>query len=142
MDLSLILARLQTELSSTVNSVGVAADLEAAMDGVVAMPALFVLPLSDRGEDVDAASSTDQRVPQTFGVVLCVSNQRDAQGAAALGDLHPLRQALKKALVGWVPDASNGEPVTFDQGNLLSLDGNGRLWWIDRFRLTTYYWSA
>lgn len=58
-----------------------------------------------------------------------------------MNDLVGLRLALRAALVGWVPDASNGEAVTFTAGRLLRLDGDGRLWWIDEFQLTTYYWS-
>lgn len=140
MDLSSILARLKTQLTE-LKSVGVSADLDAAIEGVVAMPAAFVLPLADSGTDMGMLSSTDEKVAQAFGVVHCLSNRRDAQGAAALDDLKVHRLNLRTALVGWVPDDATGEPVHFTAGRLLRLDGDGRLWWIDEFQLITYYWS-
>lgn len=140
MDLSSILARLKTQLTG-LKSVGVSADLDAAIEGVVAMPAAFVLPLAESGIDMGMLSGTDEKVTQAFGVVHCLSNRRDAQGAAALDDLRDHRLNLRTALVGWVPDDATGEPVHFTAGRLLRLDGDGRLWWIDEFQLTTYYWS-
>lgn len=140
MDLSPIVARLRTELSA-LRSVGASADLDAAIEGAVAMPAAFVLPLAESGRDAALVGITAQRVTLAFGVLHVLSNRRDAQGGAALGDLHAHRQALKRALVGWVPDAATGEPVLFTGGRLLRLDGDGRLWWIDEFELMTYYRS-
>lgn len=140
MDLSLILARLKTQLIG-LKSVGVSVDLDAAIEGVVALPAAFVMPLAERASDMEMLSSTDQRITQAFGVVHVLSNQRDAQGGAAMNDLVALRMALRTALVGWVPDDATGEAVTFTAGRLLRLDGDGRLWWIDEFQLITYYWS-
>lgn len=141
MDLSLILARLKAELSG-LKSIGASADMDAAMDGVVAVPAAFVLPLADSCRAMDLTGSTNEQVTVSFGVLHVVSNRRDAQGGAALGDLNALRLNLRNALVGWVPDATTGEPVHRTGGRLLRLDGDGRLWWIDEFQLITYYWSA
>lgn len=140
MDMNPIEARLRTRLSA-LRTVGLSADLDAALGGVVAVPAAFVLPLADSASDLGMTGSTGQRVVQAFSVLLCVSNRRDAKGSAALTDLHALRMALREALVGWVPDADNGEPVTYTAGRLLKMDGDGRLWWIDEFQLITY-WSA
>ena len=141
MDLSAIEARLKAQLTG-VKSVGVAADLFAAATGVVPTPAAFVLPLADSGVDMGMLSATGEKIVQMFGVVHCINNRRDGKGGASLDDLKTLRLALRAALVGWVPDASNGEAVTFSSGRLLNLDGDGRLWWQDEFELTTYYWST
>ena len=140
MDLSPILARLKTQLTG-LKSVGVSADLDAAIDGVVAMPSAFVFPLAEGASDMGMLSSTGQRIVQTFGVVHVLSNRRDAQGSAALVDLATLRDNLRSALVGWVPDAATGEAVIFTGGRLLRMDGDGRLWWTDEFQLISYYWS-
>jgi hypothetical protein len=141
MDLSPIVTHLKAQLTG-LRFVGAAADLEAAMAGAVVMPAAFVIPLADSAQDMGMLSSTAEKVRQVFGVVHCLANRRDAQGASALVDLATLRQALRVALVGWVPDVATGEPVTFSAGHLLRMDGDGRMWWIDEFELTTYYWSA
>ena len=140
MDLSLIVTRLKAELSA-LRFVGASADLDAAIEGAVAMPAAFVLPLAESARDAGLVGMTAQRITQAFGVLHVVSNKRDAQGGAALGDLQVHRLALRRALSGWVPDASTGEPVRFTAGRLLRLDGDGRLWWIDEFELMTYYRS-
>ena len=141
MDLSLIVARLKARLSA-LRSVGASADLDAAIDGAVAMPAAFVLPLAETAQDLAMTGATGQRITQAFGVLHVVSNKRDGQGGAALDDLRAHRLNLRAALVGWVPDSATGEPVTFTGGRLLQLDGDGRLWWIDEFALKTFYWSA
>lgn len=141
MDLSLIVSRLKAELSA-LRSVGASADLDAAIEGAVAMPAAFVLPLAEMAVDLAMTGPTGQCITQAFGVLHVLSNKRDAQGGAALDDLKAHRLALRAALVGWVPDEASGEPVTFAGGRLLRLDGDGRLWWIDEFALKTYYWSA
>jgi hypothetical protein len=141
MDLSLIVARLKAELTA-LRSIGASADLDAAIEGVVAMPSAFVLPLAETAQDMEMTGTTGQRITQAFGVLHVLSNKRDAQGGAALDDLKTHRLNLRAALVGWVLDEATGEPVTFNGGRLLRLDGDGRLWWIDEFALKTYYWSA
>lgn len=138
MDLSPIVAHLRTQLPG-LRSVGASADLEAAIDGALAMPAAFVLPLAESGRNTGLLGVTAQRIAQAFGVLQVVSNRRDGQGGAALDDLNTHRLALRASLVGWVPDATTGEPVLFTAGRLLRLDGDGRLWWIDEFELITHY---
>jgi hypothetical protein len=141
MDLSPIVAHLKVQLTG-LRAVGASAELELAQAGGVAMPAAFVLPLAEAASDMGLLTSTAQKVQVSFGVVHCLANRRDPQGGAALGDLHAMRMALRTALVGWVPDVSNGEAVSFTSGRLLQMDGDGRLWWMDEFELTTYYWSS
>lgn len=141
MDLDLLIARMKATLTG-LKSIGTSVDLDAAIDGVVAVPAAFALPLADSATPMDMTGSTNERETVAFGVVHVVSNRRDAQGAAALNDLKTLRLNLRNALVGWVPDAATGEPVHRTGGRLLRMDANGRLWWIDEFQLITYYWST
>lgn len=140
MDLTPVIAQVRLSVP-TFKTVGASADLDAAIEGVVALPAAFLLPLAERAVATDFTSCTAQRITQAFGVLLVVSNRRDAQGAAALADLAVLRLRLRTALVGFVPDAATGEPVIYTAGRLMRLDGDGRLWWMDEFELTTFYWS-
>ena len=141
MDLTFVLDRLKSQLSG-IRQFGGAADLDAAITGSVTVPAVFVMPQTEAAEKTPMATGV---VRQTFtpnwGVVLVVSNRRDASGAAALGDLAPLRQTVRQALVGWVPDEATGEPVYGTGGRLLRMDGDGRLWWVDSFELKTYFRS-
>ena len=78
-------------------------------------------------------------VTQRFGVLLVVSNRRDASGAAALVDLNALRLAVRTALIGWVPNPTEGEPVMYSGGALMRLDADSRLWWTEEYELKTYW---
>lgn len=138
MDITQVVQRLKERLTG-LKSIGASADLDAAIDGVVALPAAFVLPLAERASTTAVLGMTESRVAEAFGVVHVLSNRRDAQGAAALTDLFSLRVALRSALVGWVPETATGESVHYTSGRLLQLDGSGRLWWMDEFQLTTYF---
>ena len=140
MDLGLVIGRIRAQLPGLKGSGG-SADLEAAMAGVLAVPAAFVIPLGESAERSATTLVTRQRITHNVGVVLAVSNRRDAAGAAALSELAPLRLALRAALVGWAPDAAEGEPLQFERGRLLRLAGDGRLWWMDEFFFLSTYRS-
>ncbi len=141
MDLSLIIARLKAQLPG-LKSISGSADMAAAMASVIALPAAFVLPLADKVDNIDMTGGTEEQSIDAFGVIHVLSNVRDPRGDASLDDLKTFRANLRTALVGWVPDATNGEPVHRTGGHLLSLDDKSRLWWIDEFQLTSYYRSA
>jgi len=138
MNLSPVIARLKVQLTG-LRAVGGSADMALALRGTVVAPAAFVMPLVEQGIELPSTGPTRQRLSSLFGVVLVVENMRDATGAAALIDLETVRLQLKRALVGWVPDDSTHEPVTFLRGQLVQCEGDGRLWWSDEFLLTSYY---
>ena len=140
MDVTPILARLKAQLTGFV-TIAASADADIAIDGAPATPAAYVVPRAETAEGPALLGLHHQRVTQEFGVVLVLSNLRDATGAAAAAELHAKRMALRAALLGWVPDASNGEPVSFTAGQLLQFRDQ-RLWWQDVFRLITDYRSA
>lgn len=140
MDLAFVIDRLKTQLQG-VRTVGGAADMDAAMAGTVAVPAAFVIPLDEEASPSESTMVTRQRIAHGFGVVVGVINRRDATGAASMGALAPIRAALMQALIGWVHDAGDGEPVQFRRGKLLRLDGDGRLWWVDEFFFLSTYRS-
>lgn len=137
MDLSPILARLQDQLTGF-KRIGSAADLESLGHGAAPTPAAYLLPLAESAEDNALIGGFDQRLSVQFAVIVAVSNKQDAAGAAAMGDLEPLRAQIHSALLGWAPDASTGEPVGFVSGHLVSFE-NAQLWWMDEFHVTTYW---
>lgn len=141
MDLSVVLARLKAQLTGF-KQIGTSVDMEIAMKGAPPTPCAFVLPLAESAANDDLTGMVHAQVAQAFGVVLCVSNVRDARAAAALTDLTPLRAQVRTALLGYVPDPANAEPVHYKAGRLMQLDGDGRLWWLDEFEVTTHYWST
>lgn len=141
MDLQFAIDRLKARTTG-MRAIGSAADLDAAFSGVVAVPSLFVIPLSDDSTPVDDNGPYEEWLTSLFGVVMAVSNAKDTRGDAALATLVPVRQQVKAALAGWVPDEATGEPVTPKSGRLLRFDGDGRLWWIDQFAVKTFFEST
>lgn len=141
MDLDIFIQRLRQgpQAITGLRQVGASADIEAALKGTVQVPAAFVVPI---GETPEKPTTTvmDQRVCLRFGVLLCVVNRADAQGAAALSGLEPVRKRLRDCLLGWTPQPETGEPVSFARGRFFRLDA-GRLWWLDEFDFFTYYES-
>lgn len=134
MDLSPVIERLRGELPATlVRTVGGSADLDAAISGVVAMPAIFVVPLADRVLPAPVLGVVEEQTSEAFAVLQVVSNKRDATGGQALVDLSVLRIAVRDALAGWMPTPQAMEPVQRTGGRLLRFDVDGRLWWSDEF---------
>jgi hypothetical protein len=141
MDLQPVIDRLKASLTGF-KSIGGVVDLDAAINGVVAVPAAFVMPLSEEATANDLLGQTSQRIVSQLGVVLVCSNRRDSTGAAALNDLHSLQMQVRNLLVGWIPDAATAEPVHLAGSSLMKFDGDGRLWWVERFSIATYFWSV
>jgi hypothetical protein len=130
--------RLDTSVSALKKIAGAADFASAGMDikSKGALPAAYVLPLAERADANGLANAVSQRVEVRFGVILAISNLRDALGKNAQGDLAGLRTSVFAALLGWQPDADH-DPVTFGGGRLLQLQ-DGLLWWQDEF-VTAYY---
>lgn len=142
MQLDFIIERLKPLTPAPLRLVGGAADLDAAMRAAVALPVAFVIPLSERSESAPLLGRWREEDRCEFGVLLCVSNLRDARGAQALEQLAPLRAAVRAALSGWAPVQCAGRAITKRAGKLLRLDGDARLWWMDHFDMQLTYEGA
>ncbi|MBS0507598.1 MAG: hypothetical protein JSR53_09490 [Proteobacteria bacterium] len=140
MDLEPIIARLKGAATG-LKAIGGAADLDAALAGVVPVPSAFVIPISDSASALESTGAYDEWDWCEFGVILAVASLQGARGEAALGALVPMRRQVRAALSGWAPDQDTGEPVQKTRGHLLRLDGDGRLWWMDQFRWKSFYRS-
>ena len=140
MDLEFAIARLKAHTTG-IRAIGGAADFDAALASNVVLPAVYVIPLGDSADWMEHTGSYDEAEQLDFGVVIGVSNLKDTTGAAAQQSLAPVRLQVRKALAGWVPDDNTGEPIRKVSGRLLRLDGDGRLWWMDRFQFKTYFRS-
>lgn len=141
MDVQPFVDRLQERLSDLpLREIDAAAALDAAMRGNRAAPAVYVIPLSERGIALNHTGDVDQQEHRVFGV-LQVLDTLAAAGAPGVIDLAALRSRVKQALVGWVPDDETGEPVRFLGGELVQFEGDGRLWWSDEFSYLGYFRS-
>jgi len=141
MDVSPIVARLRAQLVGLpLREIDAAGGLDAAMRGNRAAPAAYVVPLSERAEQLDHTGPTDQWEHRLVGVLLVVETLA-ASGAPGVVDLAGLRDRVKSALIGWVPDDETSEPMLFMGGELVQLEGNGQLWWSDEFSFKGYFRS-
>lgn len=139
MDLNPILQRLRQQLADLpLREIEEAAGLDAAMRGSRATPAVYLLPLSERGQALDHTGDTDQIEYRLFGVLVVV-DVMNASNTPGVVDLTTLRRRVKQALIGFTPDDSMGDPVLFVGGELVQFEGNGRLWWSDEFGFSGYF---
>lgn len=136
MDLSPILAHLRAELSGFL-AIGSAADLDAVSQGVVPAPACYLVPVGEVAQPNAIVGGFTQRVEVSFMVVVVSRNLADATGAAALAGLEGLRQAVKRALVGWAPDAEHRDQIAFTGGDLVKFE-HQLMWWADNFSVSTW----
>ncbi len=138
MDLSSVVARLQERLSDLrLREIAQAPGLDDAMRSNKAAPAVYVLPLSERGIALDHTGPVDQIEHRLFAVLMVLA----IGSSKGLVDLATLRLRTKKALVGWVAEQDPGEPITFQGGELVHLPGNGTQWWSDEFLMIGYFRS-
>lgn len=142
MDLSPFLSRLRDRLvDMPLREIDAAAGLEAALAGNRAAPAVYVVPLSERGTALPHTGDVDQLETRLVGVLQVVETLQPS-GASGVVDLAALRDRVKRALIGWVPEPETGEPVLFMGGELVQFGGDGRMWWSDEFSFNGYYRST
>jgi hypothetical protein len=92
------------------------------------MPACFVVPQSDTAAaNRYASGAIDQKVTETWAVVIILDSARRAGATKISEDLQDWRDRIFGKLVGWKhPDAS--DVATYAGGSLLSVDGTALVW--------------
>lgn len=95
-------------------------------------PAAYVIPLAEAGgQNTLAAGPVRQRISATIGVVVLLTNLRDARGQAATDALGLVLSLLRGQLVGFQPTAAH-DPIEFRRGRLIDI-AEGALAWQDEF---------
>lgn len=123
-----LLKAIQTDGKAEFRKVACAANFAAARDDLKAPPAAYAIPLSDSpGPNALDSGGIEQAVKERFGVLLAVSNLRDATGSAAQVELERLRRLVIDELLGFVP-GTGYDPVELGPGRLLMMD-TSVLWW-------------
>jgi hypothetical protein len=100
-----------------------------------AVPALFVVPQGDSALPNRMSGVIDQKVDETFGIIVVVEGQKRTG--------HAIDDSLKRdvdrvidALVGWThPEASR--PTEYGGGRLISTDGY-RVAWLITFKASSH----
>ncbi len=130
MDLAPVVSRLQAQVAAF-RLVAGAADLASATDDLKQVPAAYVYPVADRTTRSGGLGYVAHEVQARFGVVIAARNLRDARGEKAIGDLEPLRLAVRTALLGWLP-ATGYDRCTWQGGRLIRI-AQAVLWWQDDY---------
>lgn len=111
----------------------------ASIEGIpTALPAAYVFVKGDAAEGNSRATGPVlQRRESDLAVVLVSSNLMDATGSAASGDIEALKAIVLGALVGFVPEASRGDPLEYVSGQMLRFR-SGTAWFELVFAATDY----
>lgn len=137
MDNDVIIAHLRARCPTFAQRVAGAAEYAAARESTaLAVPFAFVIPVDDEPEPNAAENGISQRLVETFGVVVAVSNATDERGQASAKAIHQVRAELWAALLGWRPTPQHGL-IAYEGGNLLGLD-RARMWWQFEFSTDFY----
>lgn len=129
-------ARLVAEVPALALVGGAAEFQRAAETNPTAVPAAYVLP-QDESPGARPFSGDDvQKIDVSMAIVLVIRNVADTKGGAALDALKPLRDAVKVALLGWVPIEGYAS-LSRGPSSLLAFR-DGHLWWQDTYRSSFY----
>lgn len=134
---SLVIARLREVVSGEFRQIGGAAALVQAQIGVKALPAVFVIPLTEQADAPALAGEFIQRRQLTVGLVFAVTDASDQMGAAARSGLIAARQAAEAALLGWTPEGC-ADALVWSAGKLARLADNNVMWWQDEYVARQY----
>lgn len=96
-----------------------------------ALPAAFVVPDNDSASENRLNGVIDQKVGETFGVIVVVAGQA-ARGSKPSEELKTQTDAARDALLGWThPETSR--PTEYAGGRLIEA-GGGIVAWMVRMR--------
>lgn len=127
---------IETAGAQEFRKVASAANFAAARDDLKNPPAAYVIPLRDAASASQLGGGAIlQPVKEQIGVVLAVSNLRDATGVAALIEFRRLRRLVIDKLLGFEP-GTGYDPIEYIGGNILMMDASV-LWW--QLTFTTGY---
>lgn len=134
MNIELVIAQLRSRCSILSERVAGAAQFAAVTESTsLQMPCAYVIPLDDSPDPSMSQTGVRQRLSEAFEVVVALDNRADERGQAAGVNVHTMRAALWRALLGWQPE-ERYDAITYEGGNVLSID-RARLFW--RFEFAT-----
>lgn len=103
--------RLCPDLSERVYGLADYANADETVNTI--MPAIFVLPDSDKPEEPTGTAKYRQSVDFFFQVVIRVSTADDEQGAESFDKALDIRRQIFRAILGWEPFGKMGEWVIY-----------------------------
>lgn len=135
-----IIARLLEAAAPPLALVEGAAELAALGSGPpLALPACYVFPAGEASAGNERATGVLQRTEIEISLLLVTGSVADPRGAAAAGDLEPLKRAVRTALIGWQPPSA--DDVLIHVGGQIVRFGDNAVWW-EMTLATAFYLEA
>lgn len=135
-----MIAEIIAQLKDNVDSLRLvegASGLQRASDSnPTATPAAYVFLSEESADENSIDAPMVQHLSATVSTVLVLRNVGDLTGAAATVDMDTLREQVRSALHGFVPDTDH-DPLAIDRSALLAFR-DSHLWWQMTWR-TAYY---
>ena len=125
-----IAGRLANELT-LIKSVKGAADLGSAKAASLRDTAFVLLIDEAAAGDSPLYGAVRQQITTGIGVVLAMTNRRDARGQAGMGEIERVRSEVCAALLGW-PPTEDSSGLLYRRGRLLEIN-DATLWWQDEY---------
>lgn len=121
MRLSPVIAQIKAQCRDFKGNVAGALDWDLAKESTLMKPPwALVIPTGDAADEPEQQNVITQEIRDAVDVCVVLKNH-DERGQAVADQLHHVRAALWRALVGFEPDADYGE-LLYDGGGLLLLD--------------------
>lgn len=120
MKLSPIILRLRAASTSFNDNIAGAAELVVAEKETYSVDRAFVIPLVENATPNDQDLGINQKVNETFAVVVAVNNTADRRGQTAHDGLFTVRAEIWSAILGWKIPGTNSV-VEYSGGRLLSM---------------------
>ncbi|NOG69810.1 hypothetical protein [Roseicella sp. DB1501] len=129
MNIPAIIQQLRT-YCPTLKVVGGAADYErASRDTFGQVPAAYVIPRADDASPNEDQTQLQQRVLESFGVILVLDNTPDRRGQTSTTSVESMKYEVHGALLNWRMDPTRtARGLWYDGGHMVDLDG-ARLFW-------------
>ena len=129
-----IVLKLRNADTSFGDLIGGAAQLALALSSTLTREMAFVIPLADNATDNKLDMGIDQKITESFGVVVALKNDISASnklGLIAYDRLHSIRAEIWKAILGWLPTGYE-DPISYGNGKLLDINP-AYLWYQFKF---------
>jgi len=133
-DLRTIATRIETLVPEFGRVAGVA-DLAAARNGVIKLPAAYIMPGSETAAPNKMLGGHAQEVVERFTILIVAKNVSDQSGLAAQVELSDLSRKVRAALLGWQPTGEH-TPVNLAGAGPLEL-AHQMLYWPEGFQVST-----
>jgi hypothetical protein len=122
----LIEQRIKTEVPEFREVAG-AVNLAAILSGRIEAPGCYVFKERETPEANAGLSDNFQILNLSFAVVIAVSNSRDQRGSDAADVSEVFQDAVKSALLGWIPN-NKFTSLSYGGGALVSFAGGLYIW--------------